>query len=59
MLPIYLSFDRKDDMNGLPIVAPPTEAEEIFTLLQELSAPYGTNMEWDGSTITCALPAQS
>ena len=52
MLPIYLNFDRKDDMNGLPIIAPPAEAEEIFNLLNELSAPYGTSLKWDGKFIT-------
>ena len=56
MMPIYLNFDRKDDMNGLPVIAPPAEAEEIFTLLQELSAPYGTKLSWDGGVISCALP---
>ncbi len=52
LLPIYLNFDRKDDMNGLPIIAPPAEADEIATLLQELSAPYGTQLKWDGKFIT-------
>ena len=59
MLPIYLSFDRKDDMNGLPVIAPPAEAEEIYTLLQELSAPYGTKLSWDGHIISCASPVKS
>ena len=52
LLPIYLNFDRKDDMNGLPIIAPPAEADEIAALLQELSAPYGTSLQWDGKFIT-------
>ena len=54
LLPIYLNFDRKDDMNGLPIIAPPVEADEIAVLLQELSAPYGTHLQWDGKFITLA-----
>ena len=52
LLPIYLNFDCKDDMNGLPIIAPPAEADEIAALLQELSAPYGTSLQWDGKFIT-------
>jgi hypothetical protein len=52
LLPIYLNFDRKDDMNGLPIIAPPAEADAIATLLQDLSAPYGTSLQWDGKFIT-------
>jgi len=48
MLPVYLSFDRKDDMNGLPVAAPPDEAAEILALLNSLSAPFGTHFVMDG-----------
>ena len=41
-------------MNGLPIIAPSAEADEIVALLQNLSAPYGTSLKWDGKFITLA-----
>ena len=44
MLPVYLNFDRKDDMNGLPEAATGAEATEIYELIQELSAPYGVKL---------------
>ena len=44
LLPVYLNFDRKDDMNGLPERASGAEAQEIFQLLGELSAPYGVRL---------------
>ncbi len=52
MLPVYLNFDRKDDMNGLPIAATGAEADEIFTLMSELSAPYGVSLKMQGNLIT-------
>ena len=44
LLPVYLNFDRKDDMNGLPTVAEEGEAEEIRDILNELSAPFGVRL---------------
>ena len=52
MLPVYLNFDRKDDMNGLPIAATGAEADEIFSLMSELSAPYGVSLKMQGNLIT-------
>ena len=48
MMPVSLNFDRKDDFNGLPAVAPPAEAAEILAKLRELSAPFGTEIRRDG-----------
>ncbi len=45
MLPIVAGFDRKGEMDGLPYVAKGKEAEEIFEVLDRLSAPYGTKIE--------------
>lgn len=54
LMPVYLNFDRKDDMNGLPEQATGKEAEEIFTLLQDLSAPYGVKLKMENGMITPA-----
>ena len=51
ILPVYLNFDRKDDMNGLPVAATGAEAEEIFTLMSELSAPYGVSLKMNDNLI--------
>ena len=45
MLPVYLNFHRKDDMNGLPVAATGAEADEILALMSELSAPYGVSLK--------------
>ena len=54
LLPVYLNFDRKDDMNGLPEAASGREAEEIFNLLQDLSRPYGVEMKMENGLIVQA-----
>ncbi|MBP5641263.1 MAG: CapA family protein [Victivallales bacterium] len=54
MLPVYLNFDRKDDMNGLPEAATGAEATEIFELMQELSAPFGVKLAMEDGLIRLA-----
>ena len=44
LLPVALNFERKDDFNGLPVVAAPDDRAEILAKLRELSAPYGTEI---------------
>lgn len=44
LLPLHLNFERKDTMNGAPVVAKDNEAAEIFACLSELSAPFGTKL---------------
>lgn len=51
LLPVYLNFDRKDDMNGLPVAAEEKEAQEIFEIFSELSKPYGVNLRFDNGLI--------
>lgn len=45
MLPIVAGFNKEGKMDGLPYVAKGKEAEEIFEVLDRLSAPYGTKLE--------------
>jgi len=42
LLPVALNFERKDDFNGLPVVAGPEDRAEILAKLREISAPFGT-----------------
>lgn len=49
LLPVYLNFDRKDDMNGLPVAAKDAEAEEIFRIFSELSSPFGVKLSFNGT----------
>ena len=42
LLPVALNFERKDDCNGLPVVAGPADRAEILAKLREMSAPFGT-----------------
>ena len=51
LLPVYLNFDRKDDMNGLPTVAEGKEAEEIRDILNELSAPFGVQLKLENGLL--------
>ena len=51
LLPVYLNFDRKDDMNGLPTVAEGKEAEEILDILNELSAPFGVLLKLENGLL--------
>lgn len=52
LLPLYLNFDKKDDMNGLPIIAQTEERAEILQLLNELSKPYGITLKDNGTLFT-------
>lgn len=45
MLPVIAGFKRDGKMDGLPYVAKGEEAQEIFEVLDRLSAPYGTKIE--------------
>ncbi len=40
--PIYLNFDAEDHRNGLPKIAVSEEAEQIISVVERLSAQYGT-----------------
>ena len=51
LLPVYLNFDKKGAMNGLPVPAEGKEAEEIRDILNELSAPFGVRLEFSGSML--------
>lgn len=51
LLPVYLNFDRKDDMNGLPVAAEGNEAEEIRDILNELSAPFGVKLKLENGQL--------
>ncbi|NLF93784.1 MAG: CapA family protein [Oligosphaeraceae bacterium] len=51
LLPVYLNFDRQDDLNGLPVAAEGQEAQEIFSILAELSRPYGVNLRFENGLI--------
>ena len=42
LLPIGLNFDKKDLLNGLPMVAQQAESEEILNVLNKISVKYGT-----------------
>ena len=47
LLPVALNFERKDEMNGLPEAATGQDRQEIFELLQNLSAPFGVKLRLD------------
>ena len=51
LMPVYLNFDRKDDMNGLPTPAEGKEAEEICNILNELSAPFGVQLKLENGML--------
>ena len=54
LLPVYLNFDRKDDLKGLPIVAEGAEAREICDLLDGLSADFDTRLKLEDGFIVLA-----
>ena len=54
LLPVYLNFDRKDDMNGLPTVAEGKEAEEIRDILNTLSEPFGVRLKLENGRLVLA-----
>ena len=54
LLPVYLNFDRKDDMNGLPVAAEGKEAEEILGILNGLSEPFGVKLKLENGKIVLA-----
>ncbi len=45
LFPLSLNFDEKDLKNGLPKIAKGEEAVEILNIVNELSAPYGTQFK--------------
>ena len=51
LLPVYLNFDRKDEMNGLPEIATGKEAQEILERMQELCMPYNLKFKLDNGAI--------
>jgi len=54
VMPVYLTFDRKDDMNGMPVEATGAEADEIFELMNKLSAPFGVALKREGNLFKLA-----
>ena len=54
LMPVYLNFDRKDDMNGLPIAAHGNEATEILDMMNTLSAPYGVKLRMENDMMRVA-----
>lgn len=45
LLPIGLNFDKKDLLNGLPMVAGEEEQKEILAVLNKISSRYGTKLQ--------------
>ncbi len=45
VIPLSLNFEEKDLKNGLPKIAKGAEALEILELVNEISAPYGTQFD--------------
>ena len=54
LLPVYLNFDRKDYINGLPMAAEGKEAEEILAILNELSGPFGVKLKNENGLLVLA-----
>ena len=54
LMPVYLNFDRKDDMNGLPVAAHGAEAQEILDIMNTLSAPYGVQLKMEHDMMALA-----
>ena len=54
LLVVHLNFDRKDALNGLPVVATGKEAQEIFEVISNLSADYGTQLKMENNLIELA-----
>ena len=52
MLPIVAGFNREGKMDGLPYVAKGEEAQEIISVLDRLSKPYGTELKLSDGIIT-------
>ncbi len=46
VMPVDLNFDVKDDRNGLPKLSRGEKGREIIDLLNNLSKPYGTKIEF-------------
>lgn len=51
MAPLALGYGGGKDLIGLPYVATGAEGEKIFRIFSELSAPYGTKLEWRNGAI--------
>ena len=54
LMPVYLNFDRKDDMNGLPAAAHGDEAAEILDIMNTLSVPYGVKLAMENDMMHIA-----
>lgn len=54
LLPVYLNFERKDAMKGLPTAAEGKEAEEIRDILNRLSAPFGVQLKLENGKLILA-----
>ncbi|MBE5743505.1 MAG: CapA family protein [Clostridiales bacterium] len=55
LMPTSLGFEREGDLNGLPYHAKGEDAKEIFDILNNLSAPYGSQLELENDLITVKL----
>ena len=51
MMPVIAGFKREGKMDGLPYEAKGEDAKEIFEVLNTLSKPYGTDLEFNGEII--------
>ena len=51
LLPVALNFERKDDCNGLPVVAGAEDRGEILAKLREMSAPFGTEIREENGVL--------
>ena len=54
LLPVHLNFERKDDMNGLPVAATGPEAEAILDILNGLSEEYGLKLKLENGLLVRA-----
>ena len=54
LLPVHLNFERKDDMNGLPVAATGVEAEAILDILNGLSEEYGLKLKLENGLLVRA-----
>lgn len=51
LLPIGLNFDKKDLLNGLPMVAEKDEQQEVLQVLNKISAQFGTKLKLEDGYI--------
>lgn len=55
LYPISLGFEKEGAAKGIPYLADSADTEEIFSVLKEISAPYGTSLSLEGGTIKVRL----